>query len=86
MDRDFEIGLTLKDQVIPRAVEWFTGEATLPGGFGDMGEYDEFDEDFEEFEEEPQAAGGRGGKAPPPPPPPPPPPSRSKGMPGKAPR
>eukprot|EP00271_Cylindrocystis_brebissonii_P010651 TRINITY_DN26924_c0_g1_i1.p1 TRINITY_DN26924_c0_g1~~TRINITY_DN26924_c0_g1_i1.p1 ORF type:complete len:474 (-),score=160.78 TRINITY_DN26924_c0_g1_i1:480-1757(-) len=41
MEDDFEIGSTLKERIIPRAVAWFTGEAA-------MEEYDDEDEDDEE--------------------------------------
>lgn len=37
---DFDIGYAIKDNVIPRAVEWFTGEIA-PFPEDDYGEYDE---------------------------------------------
>lgn len=43
---DFEIGQVIRDQIIPRAVLFFTGEASED----DM--YDDFDEDEEEHEED----------------------------------
>lgn len=49
VDKDFEIGCAIKDQVVPRALEWYTGEAAAGFDFDDYGEYDE---EFEEFEEE----------------------------------
>jgi len=45
MDEEYEIACAFKDSIIPRAVEWFTGEAAPPM----MGE-DELDEgDYEEY-------------------------------------
>lgn len=35
MDEDYEIGCALRDQLCPRAVEWFTGEASAAPFFGD---------------------------------------------------
>lgn len=52
MDEDYEIGCALRDQLCPRAVEWFTGEASAAPFFGD-----EEEEDGEEGEE----GGGEGG-------------------------
>lgn len=49
MDEDYEIGIAFKDQIIPRAVEWYTGEAVTPMLDGD---YDEGE--FGEFEDEAQ--------------------------------
>jgi nucleosome assembly protein 1-like 1 len=37
---DFDIGYAIKDNVIPRAVEWFTGEIA-PFPEDEYGEYDE---------------------------------------------
>lgn len=49
VEQDYEIGRTIKDRIIPRAVDWFTGEAMPrlpmfdhPGG--DMGDDDDDDE------------------------------------------
>lgn len=43
LSNDFEIGFAIKDQVIPRAVEWFTGEiAPLTA--------DDYDDEYEEGE------------------------------------
>jgi nucleosome assembly protein 1-like 1 len=44
LDQDYEVGAAIKEQLVPRAVEWYTGEAAP---MLDDGEYDEFDE-FEE--------------------------------------
>lgn len=46
LDEDWEMGIAIKEQVLPRAVEWFTGEAVPP-------EYDdEFDGEYEDEDEE----------------------------------
>jgi nucleosome assembly protein 1-like 1 len=47
MDEDYEIATALRDSLVPRAVEWFTGEAAPPL-YDDEFEGGEFDED--EFE------------------------------------
>lgn len=53
-DTDYEIGLAIKEQIIPRAVEWYTGEAApLDAEGGELDEFDEFEDG--EFEEEPAA-------------------------------
>lgn len=45
LDEDWEMGIAIKEQVLPRAVEWFTGEAVPPEYDEDMeGEYDEFED------------------------------------------
>ncbi|PNH07335.1 Nucleosome assembly protein [Tetrabaena socialis] len=41
LSNDFEIGFAIKDQVIPRAVQWFTGEIAPIGD-------EEYDDEFEE--------------------------------------
>lgn len=63
VDRDYELGIAIKEFVIPDAVGWFTGEA-VPEGYDAGDEYEEGDE-FEEEEEEPEQPkrGGRGGVA-----------------------
>jgi nucleosome assembly protein 1-like 1 len=38
MDEDYEIGCAVRDQLVPRAVEWFTGEASAAPFFGDEDE------------------------------------------------
>ncbi|CAM9017020.1 unnamed protein product [Wickerhamomyces anomalus] len=48
---DYQLGEEIKDKLIPRAVDWFTGSAVDYGldgedeGFGDEGDFDEEDED-----------------------------------------
>ena len=46
MDEDYEVGVAFKESLVPRAVEWFTGEASPPlygdedeGGEEDEGQY-----------------------------------------------
>uniref|UniRef100_A0A383V5W6 Nucleosome assembly protein n=1 Tax=Tetradesmus obliquus TaxID=3088 RepID=A0A383V5W6_TETOB len=53
MDEDYEIATALRESLVPRAVEWFTGEAAPPlyGDEFDDGEYGEFED-----EEEPEPA------------------------------
>jgi len=67
LEEDYEIGLLIKANIIPNAVNWFTGEVTSysdPYGNMEM-EDDEDDEEDEEDEEEevsnPRGRGGRGG-------------------------
>jgi len=64
MDNDHEVGMALRDQIIPFAVRWFTGEAA-PDDDDDDDEDDESeddddeddDEDDEDSEDEPPARG-----------------------------
>merc|ERR1711865_604867 len=55
MDNDHEVGMALRDQIIPFAVRWYTGEAAP-----DDDEDDE-DEDDEESDDEPPARKGKAG-------------------------
>lgn len=49
-ETDYEMGLVVKEQIIPSAILWFTGEIeTNLGGFGEMDESDE-DGDVEEYD------------------------------------
>jgi len=52
---DFDIGYSIKDSIIPRAVEWFTGEIASPMDEFDMDE-DEMEEDYADM---PGMKGGR---------------------------
>lgn len=54
LSRDFELGYAIKDNIIPRAVEWFTGEIAPP-------EDENYDE-FEDGEDEDGPQGGGGGR------------------------
>jgi nucleosome assembly protein 1-like 1 len=51
MDNDYEIGEAIKDQIIPFAVRWYTGEAA-PEDDDDDDEDDEEEEDDDEDEDE----------------------------------
>mmetsp|Transcript_14129 Transcript_14129/g.22475 ORF Transcript_14129/g.22475 Transcript_14129/m.22475 type:complete len:352 (+) Transcript_14129:98-1153(+) len=78
MENDFEIGCSIRDNLIPFAVRWYTGEAAPDDDFDEDEEEDEDDDDDEdeddddEDEEEDEApkkgqkkkGGGGGGKAP----------------------
>ncbi|KAJ3289945.1 nucleosome assembly protein [Rhizoclosmatium globosum] len=48
LEMDYEIGETIKEKIIPHAVDWFTGKALQ---YEDNEDYDEFDED-EDFDGE----------------------------------
>ncbi|XP_073149442.1 nucleosome assembly protein 1;2-like isoform X2 [Henckelia pumila] len=50
MEQDYDIGSTIRDKIIPRAVSWFTGEAA--DEFDDIEEEDDLDEVDEEDEED----------------------------------
>ena len=54
LELDYQIGEDLKERVVPRAVDFFTGKALRmeqgPGGFGD--EDSEFDDEFDEEDDE----------------------------------
>lgn len=51
LNADFEIGQTLRDRIIPRAVLFFTGEAAMDDDF-EMDDDDDMDEDGEDDEED----------------------------------
>ncbi|KAL1547777.1 Nucleosome assembly protein 1 [Salvia divinorum] len=48
MEQDYDVGSTIRDKIIPRAVSWFTGEAAQDE-YGDM---DDDEDDVEEDDEE----------------------------------
>ncbi|KAG7738168.1 hypothetical protein KL930_004349 [Ogataea haglerorum] len=50
---DYEIGELFKDKLLPRAIDWFTGQA-LEYEYDD-GEEEEYEEDYEEDEEDSEA-------------------------------
>jgi len=56
MDNDHEVGMALRDQIIPFAVRWYTGEAA-PDDDDDDDEDDEDDDEEEASEDEPPARG-----------------------------
>ncbi|KAL0354538.1 UNVERIFIED_CONTAM: Nucleosome assembly protein 1 [Sesamum radiatum] len=51
MEQDYEIGSTIRDKIIPRAVSWFTGEA-VQGDELDMADDDDNEDDDEDDDEE----------------------------------
>jgi len=79
MENDYEIGCSIRDQLIPFAVRWYTGEAVQDDGLDDdsdeddeedFDDEDEDDDDEDESEDEPAPkkkaqpkAKGRGGAA-----------------------
>lgn len=55
LELDYQIGEIIKEKLIPRAIDWFTGEALRYEDFGDDEDYeDEYEEDDEddEYDEE----------------------------------
>lgn len=48
MERDYEIGEFIKDEIIPKAVQWFTGEASAAYDEEDDGDDEDEDEDGED--------------------------------------
>lgn len=48
LELDYQLGEDIKEKLIPRAIDWFTGEALA---FEEMDE-DEFEEDDDEFDED----------------------------------
>ncbi|XP_010438804.1 PREDICTED: nucleosome assembly protein 1;1 isoform X1 [Camelina sativa] len=53
MEQDYDIGSTIREKIIPRAVSWFTGEAVEADDYElDDDEEDDIDEDDEEDEED----------------------------------
>ena len=51
LETDYDIGCTIKDKIVPRAVAWFTGEAVLDDDDEDYDD-EEDDEDEDDDEEE----------------------------------
>jgi len=68
MDNDHEIGMAVKDQIIPFAVRWYTGEAAPEGDDDDdedseeEDDDDDDDDDDDESEDEPAPKGKKGNK------------------------
>ena len=54
LELDYQLGEDIKEKLIPRAIDWFTGEALQFEEFddGDDAELDEEDDDEDEDEEE----------------------------------
>lgn len=63
MEQDYEIGCILKDTIIPKAVNWYTGEAADHDDADDENEDGAFHDSDEDSEEAPQRKGNKkGGK------------------------
>jgi len=56
VEADYDLGEEFKDQIIPHAIDWFTGKALDREGSefdeDDYGEYDDDEEDEEESDED----------------------------------
>lgn len=52
LELDYQLGEDIKEKLIPRAIDWFTGEALQFEELGDDMEPDEFDDDDEDDDEE----------------------------------
>lgn len=54
MELDYQLGEDIKEKLIPRAIDWFTGEALQFEELGDEVDQDEFegDEDDEEDDDD----------------------------------
>lgn len=71
VEADYDIGITIRDKIIPRAVDWFLGQVDDDSDFDDFDVSDEdydqsddsdddFDDDSESDEEPPRAGKGKG--------------------------
>lgn len=49
LELDYQLGEDIKEKLIPRAIDWFTGEALR---FEDMGEFDDDEDEFEDEDDE----------------------------------
>eukprot|EP00933_Yihiella_yeosuensis_P029754 TRINITY_DN2338_c0_g1_i2.p1 TRINITY_DN2338_c0_g1~~TRINITY_DN2338_c0_g1_i2.p1 ORF type:complete len:323 (-),score=131.12 TRINITY_DN2338_c0_g1_i2:315-1283(-) len=63
MDQDHDMGLEVKDNLIPYAVRYYTGEAAEDDSDFDEDEEEEDESDDEESSEDPKARGRKGGGA-----------------------
>lgn len=52
LELDYQLGEDIKEKLIPRAIDWFTGEALQFEELGDDMDADEFDDEDDEDEEE----------------------------------
>lgn len=52
LELDYQLGEDIKEKLIPRAIDWFTGEALQFEELGDDMEGDEFEDDEDEDEDE----------------------------------
>jgi nucleosome assembly protein 1-like 1 len=52
LELDYQLGEDIKEKLIPRAIDWFTGEALQFEELGDEMDPDEFEDEEEEEEDE----------------------------------
>lgn len=52
LELDYQLGEDIKEKLIPRAIDWFTGEALQFEELGDDVDADEFDDEDDEDDEE----------------------------------
>ena len=53
LELDYQLGEDIKEKLIPRAIDWFTGEALqFEQGFEDFDDEDEFEDEDDEDEDE----------------------------------
>lgn len=52
LELDYQLGEDIKEKLIPRAIDWFTGEALQFEELGDDMDPDEFDDEDEDDEDE----------------------------------
>jgi nucleosome assembly protein 1-like 1 len=52
MENDYEVGTSVRDQLVPFAVRWYTGEAQPDGFFDDDDDFDEDDEEDDDDDDE----------------------------------
>jgi nucleosome assembly protein 1-like 1 len=52
LELDYQLGEDIKEKLIPRAIDWFTGEALQFEELGDDADQDEFDGDEDDEEDE----------------------------------
>ena len=53
LELDYQLGEDIKEKLIPRAIDWFTGEALqFEQGFEDFDDEDEFEDEDDEDEED----------------------------------
>jgi len=62
LEMDYQLGQDLKDRVIPRAIDYFTGKALEWEDEDDEDEFSEFDDDDDDSEDEPPVTRRRGPK------------------------
>lgn len=57
LELDYQLGEDIKEKLIPRAIDWFTGEALQFEELGEGIDQDEFDDEDEEDEEDEDGMG-----------------------------